>query len=340
MSRNGSGTYNLPSGNPVVTATTITSTWANTTLSDIATALTGSLAADGQTPATGNLNMNTNQIKNVVDPTLAQDAATKAYVDASIPSASTFLLKASNLSDVANATTARGNLSAAKSGANSDITSLTACTSITGLTTALSAAQGGTGLTAPGTSGNILTSNGTAWTSAAPAAGPYVGQRGQVFTSSGTFTIPTGVTAIKMTVQAGGGSGTDQTGGLGGAAGGAAVKYLTGLTSGNTLSVTVGAAGGTSQVASGTQTITTVSATGSGGIGSNGDLNIRGNAGQTYDSSLNIGGNGGSSFLGFGGAGGSGGGGGSAGGYGGGGGCGTGSSGGGGGGAGVVMIEW
>lgn len=83
---------------------------------------------------------------------------------------------------------ARTNLSAAKSGANSDITSLS------GLTTPLSVAQGGTGsanLTAnsvligngtsavsgvaPGTSGNILTSNGTAWTSAAlPSLG--VGQ--------------------------------------------------------------------------------------------------------------------------------------------------------------------
>jgi microcystin-dependent protein len=87
MSRNGSGTYNLPAGNPVVTATTITSTWANSTLSDIATTLTGSLAADGQTPATGNLNMNTNRIVNVVDPTLAQDAATKAYVDTAVSTA-------------------------------------------------------------------------------------------------------------------------------------------------------------------------------------------------------------------------------------------------------------
>ena len=32
------------------------------------------------------------------------------------------------------------------------------------------ATAGGTGLTSPGTSGNVLTSNGTAWTSTAPAA--------------------------------------------------------------------------------------------------------------------------------------------------------------------------
>ena len=57
MARNGSGTYNLPAGNPVTTGTTISSTWANTTLSDMATALTGSIAADGQTTASGNLPM-------------------------------------------------------------------------------------------------------------------------------------------------------------------------------------------------------------------------------------------------------------------------------------------
>jgi hypothetical protein len=51
MARNGSGTYSLP--NPaVVTGTTISSTWANSTLSDIATALTNSTAANGETPLT------------------------------------------------------------------------------------------------------------------------------------------------------------------------------------------------------------------------------------------------------------------------------------------------
>ena len=55
MSRNGSGTYNLPAGNPVVTGTVIASTWANNTLADMATAISGSIAADGQTPITGAL---------------------------------------------------------------------------------------------------------------------------------------------------------------------------------------------------------------------------------------------------------------------------------------------
>lgn len=64
MSRNGSGTYSLPAGNPVVTGTTIASTWANTTLTDLAAALTDSLAADGQTTATGALKMGGNDIQN------------------------------------------------------------------------------------------------------------------------------------------------------------------------------------------------------------------------------------------------------------------------------------
>jgi len=82
MSRNGSGVYSLPAGNPVVTGTTIPSTWANNTMSDIASALTGSLASDGQTPMTGNLDANSNKIVNLANPTLAQDAVSKAYADA------------------------------------------------------------------------------------------------------------------------------------------------------------------------------------------------------------------------------------------------------------------
>jgi len=82
MSRNGSGQYNLPSGNPVVTGTTISSVWANTTLTDIANALTQSVSADGQTPMSGNLNLNGNAINNLEDPTLPQDAVTLNYLTA------------------------------------------------------------------------------------------------------------------------------------------------------------------------------------------------------------------------------------------------------------------
>lgn len=214
--------------------------------------------------------------------------------------------------------------------------------SITGITD-LAVADGGTGASsltannvilgngtspvqfvAPGSSGNILTSDGTTWTSAAPSGGGGGGAiGGQVFTGNGTFTIPTGVTSLKITVVGGGGGGQGSqsaaAGGAAGAGGGAAIKYLTGLTPGNTLSVTVGAGGtagaatngaggtgGTSSVASGTQSITTVSATGgtggsatsprpNGGIGSNGDLNIRG--GGTL-STINGLANGGSSIFG------------------------------------------
>ena len=64
MSRNGSGVYNLPAGNPVVTGTTISTTWANSTLTDIQNALTQSVSADGQTPITGALQMGGNDIQN------------------------------------------------------------------------------------------------------------------------------------------------------------------------------------------------------------------------------------------------------------------------------------
>lgn len=57
MARNGSGTYVLPAGNPVTTGTTISSTWANTTLTDIGSALTTSISSDGQTTPTASLPM-------------------------------------------------------------------------------------------------------------------------------------------------------------------------------------------------------------------------------------------------------------------------------------------
>ena len=60
----------------------------------------------------------------------------------------------------------------------------------------LPVANGGTGLTAAGTSGNVLTSNGTAWTSAAPSGGLGVSQTWQNMSASRaagtTYTNSTG----------------------------------------------------------------------------------------------------------------------------------------------------
>ena len=47
MPRDGSGNYTLPVGNPVISGTTIESNWANTTMEDVADALTGSLSRNG-----------------------------------------------------------------------------------------------------------------------------------------------------------------------------------------------------------------------------------------------------------------------------------------------------
>ena len=54
MPRNGSGIYTLPES-PFIDGTTISAAPVNNDFSDIATAMTGSVAADGQTPMTGGL---------------------------------------------------------------------------------------------------------------------------------------------------------------------------------------------------------------------------------------------------------------------------------------------
>jgi len=47
MPRNGSGTYSLPAGNPVVPGTTIQASWANNTMDDLANEITNSLSRTG-----------------------------------------------------------------------------------------------------------------------------------------------------------------------------------------------------------------------------------------------------------------------------------------------------
>jgi len=74
MPRNGAGTYTLPAGNPVVSATNINVTWGNTTMNDLAGALTASIANDGQTPALANLPMAGNKLIGLSAGTAAGDS--------------------------------------------------------------------------------------------------------------------------------------------------------------------------------------------------------------------------------------------------------------------------
>ncbi|HWF03284.1 MAG TPA: hypothetical protein VHA06_06330 [Candidatus Angelobacter sp.] len=130
----------------------------------------------------------------------------------------------------------------------------------------------------------------------------------QRFTSSGTFPIPANVTGVRVIVVGGGGAGCGSTGassnnGTGGASGSSSIKILTGLTPGNTLTVTIGPGGtgvsggtgnngSTSSVASGTQTITTISAPGGGGAANTVQVGLASGAGTGGDD--NFGGNNGS----------------------------------------------
>jgi hypothetical protein len=75
MPRDGSGNYSLPSGNPVVTNTVISSSgWANPTLSDIATAITQSLSRDGQTTPTADLTMGNFKLRSLANAIARTDA--------------------------------------------------------------------------------------------------------------------------------------------------------------------------------------------------------------------------------------------------------------------------
>jgi len=84
MARNGAGTYSLPAGNPVVTGTTISSTVQNNTLSDIASALTASIASDGQTPITANIPMSNHKFTGLSNGSASTDSVAYGQLTAAI----------------------------------------------------------------------------------------------------------------------------------------------------------------------------------------------------------------------------------------------------------------
>jgi hypothetical protein len=228
-------------------------------------------------------------------------------------------------------------------GTNTTLSQVALTTDVSGV---LPVANGGTGLSTTPANGALNIGNGTGFTRATLTAGTGISVTNGagsisiastitggfsnmvVLTSSNaSYSIP--ATKIKVTVIGGGGggeSGNCSIGGGGGGAGGAEVQIFSGLTVGNTLNITVGAGGrganysgcvsplggSTSSVASGTQAISTASATGGaagsrstfavGGIGSGGLLNLPGGCGNYQGGGA--GGAGGDSILGAGGTGG------------------------------------
>jgi len=268
--------------------------------------------------------------------------------------------------------------SVAQKGANTDITSLG------GLTTPLDETMGGTGQTtitqgdilygsaantlsklAAGTSGQYLKTQGA-------GANPVWGDAGtrQLFTSSGTFTAPAGITQVYITAIGGGGGGggggaqASESGG-GGGSGASITKYPYTVIAENEYTVTInsggggGAAGlnGEAGTAGGDVVFDSLTINGgSGGYGGR-DAAGAGGAGGAKSSGMasngpgfsqdggagviNLGGYGGNSLFGTGGIGGTGANGGAGSGYGaGGGGAGQGAYNGGDGAAGFVLVEW
>jgi hypothetical protein len=132
-------------------------------------------------------------------------------------------------------------------------------------------------------------------------------------TGTFTFTVPVGVSRIKITATGGGGNGGNASsnagaGSRGGGAGGVSI-LSTAVTSGQVLSITVGAATGTTSVSSTGIAITCAGGFGStGGAASGGTINIagsNGSAGSLGTAISNGGGGGGASTI-WGGAGGGG----------------------------------
>lgn len=79
MPRDGAGTYNAPEA-AVVTGTPISSTSYNASLADLGTALTGSVARDGQSPMTAALPMGNNRITGMANGVATTDAAAVGQV--------------------------------------------------------------------------------------------------------------------------------------------------------------------------------------------------------------------------------------------------------------------
>lgn len=203
-----------------------------------------------------------------------------------------------------------GSTSAPTWGTPSSATSATTATNLAGGsagTVPYQSASGTTAMLSAGTSGQYLKSTGASapvWDTPSGGFSTIA-----VVTSSSTWTVPDGVTKIKITAVGGGGGGGFYPGG----GAGGFYKYLTVAPSGSVV-IVIGAAGNTGNPGTnGGNTTVTYSGTtytaggglfgqaynqGAGGVSTNGDINIVGGPGSVFNLTDNSGGSGGTSILG------------------------------------------
>ena len=180
--------------------------------------------------------------------------------------------------------------------------------------------------TADGSADEFLKTDGSGNLSFGAAGGGFTSM--QVFTSSGTYTKPSGISKVRVYVTGGGGGGggssTGNHGGAGGGAGGTSVKVVD-VSSISTVAVTIGSGGSAGSGADGSSGGNSSFgsygtgnggsggdggaesfgyAGGTGGTASAGDYNITGGDGGSTPAANYNGGTGGSSFYGGGGRGG------------------------------------
>lgn len=144
-----------------------------------------------------------------------------------------------------------------------------------------------------GSNSQFLRSDGDGSFSWATPVG-YTGPKLDIFTSSGTWTVPNGVTSCKVFVIGGGGGGQVGYSGTNGKSGGSVQAYVPNITPGSNITVTIGqggayqnGTGGTSSFgsyATGTGGGGRTGSSGSGSVGSGALLLTRGDNGSTSDS--------------------------------------------------------
>lgn len=309
-----SGTYTLPAGNPVTTLTTISSSWANTTLNDIAAALSTAVLKDGTQTITGNLPMSSFKLTGLGAGSAVGDSLRYEQVFTTA-TGSLALLGGLFVPAIVSASGAINMVQAAVLTATSTV-ALGASTGnyavVSGVATVSSfdTIRAGalriiewSGATPLSNSANLILPKSLSLTTVTGQSSIFVSEgagtwrmlshfpvkaaTSQVFTSgSGTYNTPSGATRLRVRLvgSGGGGAGSGTTAGAGGAGNASTFDTLS------------GAAGGAGLTTGG----------GAGGAGTNGDINITGGSGGSACATSNIpGGHGGSSAFGGGGGGGS-----------------------------------